>query len=156
RPSASLPSGTLRRGGGDVDDAYPSRDRAVSVQAATLSAPAAEQRSAHVARRLFHDPLGMLGLVLVALAVVSAVGADRLVTHDPLRMSLGARLRPPGPDAWLGTDHLGRDTYSRILYGGRIALWVSLVAVSTSAATGLILGMLAGYGPRWLDNVLML
>jgi len=128
----------------------------VSVQAATLSAPAAEQRSAHVARRLFRDPLGVLGLVLVVLAVLSAVGADWLATHDPLKMSLGARLRPPGPEAWLGTDHLGRDVYSRILYGGRIALWVSLVTVATASAAGLVLGMLAGYGPRWLDNALML
>jgi peptide/nickel transport system permease protein len=107
-------------------------------------------------RRLFADRLGVLGLVLVVLAVTSAVGADWLATHDPLKMSLRARLKPPGPEAWLGTDHLGRDVYSRILYGGRVALWVSLVSVATASAAGLVLGMLAGYGPRWLDNALML
>jgi peptide/nickel transport system permease protein len=128
----------------------------VSVQTVTLSAPATERRSSHVVRRLFADRLGVLGLVLVVLAVLSAVGADWLATHDPLKMSLRARLQPPGPNAWLGTDHLGRDVYSRILYGGRIALWVSLVTVATASAAGLVLGMLAGYGPRWLDSALML
>jgi peptide/nickel transport system permease protein len=128
----------------------------VSVQAVTLSAPATERRSSHVVRRLFADRLGVLGLVLVALTVTSAVGADWLATHDPLKISLRARLKPPGPEAWLGTDHLGRDIYSRILYGGRIALWVSLVTVATASAVGLVLGMLAGYGPRWLDSALML
>ena len=57
---------------------------------------------------------------------------------------------------FLGTDQLGRDVYSRVVYGGRIALWVSLVAVSLSLLGGLVLGMLAGYGPRWLDNLLVL
>jgi peptide/nickel transport system permease protein len=129
---------------------------AVAVEAVILSAPPAERRSSHVLRRLLADPLGILGLVLVVLAVLSAVGADWLATHDPLKMSLRARLQPPGPGAWLGTDHLGRDVYSRILYGGRIALWVSLVTVATASAAGLVLGMLAGYGPRWLDSALML
>ena len=129
---------------------------AVAVEAVILSAPPTERRSSHVLRRLLADPLGILGLVLVVLAVLSAVGADWFATHAPLKMSLRARLQPPGPEAWLGTDHLGRDVYSRILYGGRIALWVSLAAVSTASATGLVLGMLAGYGPRWLDSALML
>ena len=129
---------------------------AVAVETVILSAPPTERRSSHVLRRLLADPLGILGLVLVVLAVLSAVGADWFATHDPLKMSLRARLKPPGPEAWLGTDHLGRDVYSRILYGGRIALWVSLVAVSTASAAGLVLGMLAGYGPRWLDSALML
>jgi peptide/nickel transport system permease protein len=129
---------------------------AVAVEAVILSAPPTERRSSHVLRRLLADPLGILGLVLVVLAVVSAVGADWFATHDPLKMSLRTRLQPPGPGAWLGTDHLGRDVYSRILYGGRVALWVSLVTVATASAAGLVLGMLAGYGPRWLDSALML
>ena len=131
--------------------------RAVTAHTVIVSPPPPPgRRWSQVVRRLLTDPLGLLGLALVVLVVLSALGADWIATHDPLKISLRARLRPPGPDAWLGTDHLGRDVYSRILYGGRIALWVSLVAVSSAATVGLVLGMLAGYGPRWLDNALLL
>ena len=57
---------------------------------------------------------------------------------------------------FMGTDQLGRDTFSRILYGGRVALKVAAIGVSISLSVGLILGMIAGFGPRWLDNLLLL
>ncbi len=109
-----------------------------------------------VLRRLVSDPLGALGLTLVVLLVVSALGADFLATHDPFQMAPRQRMQDPSAAHWLGTDQLGRDVYSRVVYGGRIALWVSLVAVGLSLLGGLVLGMLAGYGPRWLDNLLVL
>ncbi len=109
-----------------------------------------------VLRRLVSDPLGALGLGLVVLLVVSALGADFLATHDPFQMAPRQRMQDPSAAHWLGTDQLGRDVYSRVVYGGRIALWVSLVAVGLSLLGGLVLGMLAGYGPRWLDNLLVL
>src|SRR5262249_36513679 len=65
-------------------------------------------------------------------------------------------LQPPGWDHLLGTDQLGRDVFFRVLYGVRIALWVSMVSVGTALTFGCILGMAAGYGPRWLDNGLIL
>jgi peptide/nickel transport system permease protein len=100
--------------------------------------------------------LGVLGLVIVVLLVISALSADFLATHDPFQMAPRQRMQDPSAAHWLGTDQLGRDVYSRVIYGGRIALWVSLVAVSLSLTGGLVLGMLAGYGPRWLDNALVL
>ena len=109
-----------------------------------------------VLRRLLSDPLGALGLTLVVLLVVSALGADFLATHDPFQMAPRQRMQDPSAAHWLGTDQLGRDVYSRVVHGGRIALWVSLVAVGLSLLGGLVLGMLAGYGPRWLDNLLVL
>ena len=109
-----------------------------------------------VLRRLVSDPLGALGLGLVVLLVVSALGADFLATHDPFQMAPRQRMQDPSAAHWLGTDQLGRDVYSRVVHGGRIALWVSLVAVGLSLLGGLVLGMLAGYGPRWLDNLLVL
>ena len=109
-----------------------------------------------VLKRLVSDPLGALGLGLVVLLVVSALGADFLATHDPFQMAPRQRMQDPSAQHWLGTDQLGRDVYSRVVYGGRIALWVSLVAVGLSLLGGLVLGMLAGYGPRWLDNSLVL
>ncbi|MBI1778038.1 MAG: ABC transporter permease [Proteobacteria bacterium] len=107
-------------------------------------------------RRLLADPLGRLGLILVVVVVAGAVGADLIATHDPFRMAIRDRLQAPSLGHLLGTDNLGRDVFSRVLYGGRIALWVSSIAVSSSLAIGLVLGMLAGYGPRWLDNILLL
>ena len=105
--------------------------------------------------QLLRDPLGCLGLVLVLLIIISAAGADFLAPYDYKELNVKARLGGPSWDHLLGTDNLGRDTFSRILHGGQIALYVALVSVGSSLLLGLVLGMLAGYGPSWLDNTLM-
>jgi peptide/nickel transport system permease protein len=99
---------------------------------------------------------GMLGLGLVIAFFASAIFAPVFATHDPFAIDVPARLSGPTADHWAGTDQLGRDTYTRVLYGGRVALQVAAIGVSVSLIIGLVLGMLAGYGPRWLDNVLLL
>jgi len=99
---------------------------------------------------------GMLGLVLVIAFFASAIFAPFFSTHDPFAMDIPQRMSGPTADHWLGTDQLGRDTYSRVLYGGRVALQVAMIGVSVSLVFGLLLGTLAGYGPRWLDSVLLL
>ena len=104
----------------------------------------------------FRNGQGVLGLILVALFFASAIFAPWLATHDPTKLDIPVRLAGPSLDHWLGTDQLGRDTYSRVLYGGRVALQVAAIGVSTSLLIGLALGMIAGYGPRWLDNALLL
>ncbi|MBT8047799.1 MAG: ABC transporter permease [Xanthomonadales bacterium] len=101
------------------------------------------------------DPLGMAGFVLVSLIVFLAVFAAWLAPYDPLEVDVYNRLASPSFAHWLGTDQLGRDILSRVLYGGQVALRVSLLAISISMAVGLVLGMLAGFGPRWLDRVLV-
>ncbi len=106
-------------------------------------------------RRLLRDPLGFLGLILVALVVVSAVGASWIAPYDPNAIDVMARLQAPSFDHLLGTDQLGRDVFSRVLMGGQIALTVAFVCIATSLGLGLALGLLAGYGPRWLDNCLL-
>lgn len=106
-------------------------------------------------RQLLRDPLGCLGLVLVLLIILSAIGADIIAPHDYKALDVKSRLAGPSWDHLLGTDNLGRDTFSRILHGGQIALYVALVSVGSSLLLGLVLGMLAGYGPTWLDNLLM-
>ena len=113
-------------------------------------------RGAGAWRRLLSDPIGTLGLVLVLLVVATAIFADLLAQYSPTQLDIRNRFSGPSAAHWLGSDHLGRDTFARVVYGGRIALWVSLIAVSVSLSIGLVLGMLAGYGPRWLDNTLML
>ncbi len=107
-------------------------------------------------RRMIKDPLGLLGLVLVMGMIFSAVCADFIIPHDPTAMHIPDRLAGPSFEYLMGTDHLGRDVFSRVIMGGRIALWVALVSTSVSLFIGMVLGLIAGYGPRWLDNFLIL
>jgi peptide/nickel transport system permease protein len=85
-----------------------------------------------------------------------ALGADVLAPYGPNLTNVKARLLPPSELHWLGTDHLGRDIFSRVLVGSRIALWVAAVSSFFSLIGGLALGLLSGYGPRWLDSLLIL
>ena len=98
----------------------------------------------------------MFGLILVLLFFASAIFAPLLAPHDPNQIDIPARMSGPTLDHWAGTDQLGRDIFSRVLYGGRVALKIAAIGVSVSLFAGLLLGMLAGYGPRWLDNLLLL
>ena len=107
-------------------------------------------------RRLLHDPMGMLGLILVASFILMALFAPWLAPYDPLKIVVGNKLKPPSLAHWAGTDQLGRDTLSRLIWGARTALAISLTATGIAGAIGLILGLVAGYGPRWLDAILVL
>jgi peptide/nickel transport system permease protein len=102
------------------------------------------------------DPLGALGALLVLLFVLSAALAPVIAPYDSNALDVPARLQGPSLAHLLGTDNLGRDVFSRVLYGGRIALGVALTAVGLSLIAGTLLGLIAGYGPRWLDNLLLL
>ena len=99
---------------------------------------------------------GMFGLVLVVAFFLSALLAPLFATHDPNQLDIAARLTGPSADHWLGADQLGRDIYTRVLYGGRVALKVAAVGVTSALGIGLLLGMIAGFGPRWLDHLLLL
>lgn len=111
---------------------------------------------AEVLRRLVRDPQGLFALVVVLLFVGSAVAAPVLAPYDPDQIDIRSRMQGPSLLHWLGTDQLGRDTLSRVLYGGRIALTIAIVSIGVSLSLGLLLGILAGYGPRWLDSLLLL
>lgn len=107
-------------------------------------------------KRVVREPLGALGLVLVVLVLVSAIGATWFSPYEPNKIDIRAKLQPPSAAHILGTDQLGRDTFSRVLVGGQIALKVSLISIGLALIIGLALGLTAGFGPRWLDNSLML
>lgn len=102
------------------------------------------------------DPLGLMGLIIVGTIVVCAIFAVWIVPYDPIAINIKDRLQGPSMSHLLGTDQLGRDTFSRVIMGGQVALKVALPAVFGAMAIGLTLGMIAGYGPKWLDNLLML
>jgi len=107
-------------------------------------------------RQLSKNHLGLFGLALVVIMVSSAVLADFIAPHDPTQAMLGPRLAPPSWEFLLGTDQLGRDVFSRIIVGGRVALVVAFAALGAALTVGMVLGLIAGFGPRWLDNALLL
>lgn len=106
-------------------------------------------------RRFQKNHVGMLGAALVLLVFASVILAPLIITHDPIRVMAGPRLADPSMEFLLGTDHLGRDIFSRVMMGGRIPLLVAFVSLGSSLAAGLVLGLIAGIGPRWLDNLLL-
>lgn len=109
-----------------------------------------------VLRRVIKEPTGLFGLLLVTLIVVSALLAGVVAPYDPIALNITDRLQSPSPAHLLGTDQLGRDLLSRVLYGGRVALGVALTAIGIALAAGIVLGMLAGFGPSWLDKAILL
>lgn len=106
--------------------------------------------------QLGRNPLGALGLVLVIVVVTSAIFANFLILHDPTQIMLGPRLAPPSWAFPLGTDQIGRDTFSRVLMGGQVALSVAGAALGLALSIGLFLGLLAAFSARWLDALLLL
>ncbi len=109
-----------------------------------------------ILKRITREPLGLIGLSLVVLMLVSALLAGLIAPYDPIELAIIDRLQAPSANHLLGTDQLGRDLFSRVLYGGQVALKVALVSIGAALGIGVLLGMIAGFGPRWLDNFIML
>jgi len=110
--------------------------------------------AAIVIRRFTRHRLALPSLGVLALMILSAALAP-LSRYAPTEQSLRDDLLPPSAAHWFGTDDLGRDVFTRTLYGGRISLIVGLAATALSLAIGLLVGALAGHFGGWLDNVLM-
>src|SRR5213593_3954213 len=90
-------------------------------------------------------PLGAAGGVLMLVMLVTAVFADVLQTHDPIATNAAYTLGAPNAEHWLGTDHLGRDIYSRIVHGARVSLVVGVASTLLGSVLGGIIGLLSGY-----------
>ena len=106
-------------------------------------------------RRLLRGPLEAAALVVLGLLVVSALLGPLLSSRDPLEQTLSSRLEPPSNAYWLGTDQLGRDIASRILYGARLSLLVGVFVVGLAGAFGTVVGLVAGYAGGLADESLM-
>ena len=106
--------------------------------------------------RLLRDPLGAMGLILVASFLAMAIAAPLIAPYDPVALNVVDKFQPPSLAHWAGTDQLGRDLLSRMIYGARTALGISVTSVGIAGALGLLLGLIAGYGPRWVDAALVL
>ena len=98
-----------------------------------------------VARFVRKKPLGAAGGALMLVMVVTAIFADLLQTHDPIATNAAYTLGSPNVEHWLGTDHLGRDIYSRIVHGARVSLVVGVASTLLGSVLGGIIGLLSGY-----------
>jgi len=105
--------------------------------------------------RLRANPLALLGLAILLALIVVAILAPVIAPIGYNDQSLVRRLQPPGAEHWFGTDELGRDVFSRIVWGSRITLYISSLVAVIAAPIGLAVGTTAGYFGGWTDTVLM-
>lgn len=99
--------------------------------------------------------MGLFGIVVVSLLVIGAAAAPLISPFDPIEQHPGSELLPPGSRFWLGTDNLGRDLLSRVIFGSRSSLLIGIVAVGLGAGIGIATGLAAGYLGGWPDAVIM-
>lgn len=123
--------------------------------ATTLTAQTPRSQRPRWWQNLLRSPSGITGLLLIVLIATSALLAPYIAPYDPIALNPPARLQGPSLEHWLGTDQYGRDTLSRILYGGRISLLVAISAISIAALIGGVLGLLSGYYRGWVDALVM-
>jgi peptide/nickel transport system permease protein len=107
------------------------------------------------ARQFPRHRAAMVGLVCLALICLAATLAPWIAPFDPVQIKLGAKLKPPSLEHWLGTDHFGRDVFSRLIYGGRTSLSVGVLVVAFAFSLGVPLGLASGYFGGRIDNLLM-
>lgn len=108
-----------------------------------------------MARRIFSSPLTVLGLFIVLVILIAASFAPLIATHSPTEVDLLSKLEAPSAEHYFGTDEVGRDIFSRIIYGTRISLRIGLLVVLIAFPIGTILGAIAGYAGGRVDQVIM-
>src|SRR5712691_901613 len=120
-------------------------DAALPAGQSAVGRPARASMPTALGRFCRKKPLGAAGGLLMLLMVFTAVCAGPLSTHDPISTDAGHTLAPPSSRHWLGSDHLGRDIYSRIVHGARVSLIVGVVSTLMGSVLGGIIGLLSAY-----------
>lgn len=105
-------------------------------------------------RRLFRNRLSMLGAIIVLLMIIIAVAAPLIAPQDPYAITVANRLLPPSHAHWFGTDSMGEDVFSRVIYGARISMMVGFCVSVLAGVVGMLLGLYASTN-KILDNILM-
>ncbi len=101
------------------------------------------------------QPLGALGFLIVFIFILTVIFAPLIAPYDYARQDIPNRMEGPSAKYWLGTDNLGRDLFSRLVYGSRIAFETALPSVGIALTVGMLLGLIAGYVGGWLDNLIV-
>jgi len=117
------------------------------------STPNSESPRARFVRRFRRQPAALMAVGFIVVAILCAAFAPLVAPSDPLDQSLSDGLRGPGADYWLGTDRLGRDTFSRLIFGARFSLLAALQAVVVATVLGVPVGILAGLARGWFDAI---
>ncbi len=104
---------------------------------------------------LRRNPTAVAGFIILSSLVFMALFANILAPYDPIHISLSHRLTPPEMAHWFGTDEMGRDILSRILFGARISLKIGFIVICIAGGLGSIIGAVSGYYGGWIDNLLM-
>jgi peptide/nickel transport system permease protein len=128
---------------------------AIGIMAATAAAPANAKPWRRAVRRLVKRRGAMVGAVVVLFFVLVAVAAPLIAPYDPVATSWSAVRKPPSPEHWLGTDEIGRDVLSRVIFGARASLLAGVISVCISLACGVPIGLVSGYVGGFLDGLLM-
>jgi peptide/nickel transport system permease protein len=105
--------------------------------------------------RFGHNRLAIAALVLMTLIILSAVFAEQITSFDPIKLNAKLRLTSPDSQFWFGSDAMGRDVFTRIMYGGRVSLWIGLSSVILAVSIGVPLGLMSGYLGGFLDGLIM-
>jgi peptide/nickel transport system permease protein len=113
-----------------------------------------ESPGARAWRRLVRRKSAVLGLVIIVVLVLVALLAPLIAPYDPAQQSWTAIRKPPSAQHWFGTDESGRDLLSRVIYGARASLLAGVVSISIALTFGVPIGLLAGYGGRWIDALI--
>ncbi len=106
-------------------------------------------------RRFLRHRGALVGALVILIFTLAAIFAPWVAPADPYKQSLSAQFQPPSRQHWLGTDDFGRDTLSRVIWGGRVSLTAGLISVTISLVGGVLIGLLAAYLGGWVDLVLM-
>lgn len=116
---------------------------------------AAAGRAYRIASDLMGNPLAVIGGLIILALILTAIFAPWIAPESPIGQDLANRLLPPSADHWMGTDELGRDIFSRVVYGARVTLMIVALVAIISAPLGLLIGAVSGYFGGWTDRVLM-
>ena len=126
----------------------------MAVMDATMAELQHESPSARAWRRLRRRKSAVFGLAVIVLFVLAAVFAPLIAPYDPTQQSWGAIRKAPSLQHWFGTDESGRDLFSRVIFGARASLLAGVVSISIALGLGVPIGLLAGYGGKWIDAVI--
>ncbi len=129
--------------------------QAISSELTTTFAPAVETRKRRRLPAPLRSPLTVAGMIIIGVFVALAILAPALAPYEPQQQKLAQRLKPPTAAHIMGTDQLGRDLWSRLLYGARISLTIGLVVVLSAGIFGTLVGLVSGYAGGVVDEVLM-
>ena len=131
----------------------------MTTSSATVSVVKATQASQNISvmfvRKLLQQKLAWIGLLICVAVILAAIFAEVLAPYDPSESHYEAILSAPSAQFWLGTDEIGRDILSRVIYGARVSIQVALVSIALAIVLGSMLGMIAGYFGGWTDHIVM-